>query len=159
MTIKHFQIFNQCNISCSFQISLSHLLPCLDIEYKFSTNISSCLEEDSGVEVHKELPPEFSNGWSSQLLYVTYVAAAGRSPSYLQPLCGCIQSNSVFPLNVLCRRDRQADSKINTTLRTVGLAQTDVGPQVRNTKLDKTKIAFKNPSGKEEKQIAQISEQ
>lgn len=51
-----------------------------------------------------------------QLLYVTYL-------SYLQPFCGWIQSNSTSPLKVLCRTDRQTDSKINTNLTTVGLAQ------------------------------------
>lgn len=67
--------------------------------------------------------------YNLQLLYVTHIAAAGRSPCYLQPLCGCIQSNSSFPLHGLCRTE-QENSKINMTLRTVGLAQIDVGSKV-----------------------------
>lgn len=103
-------------------------------------------------------PPSFQKdkvtSYNLQLLYATYVVAAGRTPSYLQPLCGCTQSNSAFPLNVLCRTDRQTDSKINMTLRTVGLAQADVGSRKSDTKLEKTKKVFKNPSGKEEKHMS-----
>lgn len=112
MTIEHFQVFNQCNALCSFQSSSFHLLPCLDIGYN---SIQASLHVWKKMQVCRCTGNYLQSfqikvtSYLLQLLHVTYVAAAGRSPSYVQPLCGCIQSNSALPLNVLCRADRQTD--------------------------------------------------
>lgn len=53
-------------------------------------------------------------------------------------------------------QNRRTDSKINTTLRTVGSAQTDVGSKVIQSwryKSEDQKM-FKNLSGKEEKHMS-----
>lgn len=60
-------------------------------------------------------------------------------------------SNLAFPLNVLCRTDRQTDSKINMTPRVIGLTQTSVASRKSATKLEQTERVFKKLSGKEEK--------
>lgn len=57
-------------------------------------------------------------------------------------------------------QNKRTESKINTTLRTVGLAQTDVGSKVIQSwryKSGEDQKVFKNLSGKEEKHMSSNS--